>query len=58
MRELKAGLLSDTDLDVVEIPLHELEEGWIERVDPTKQARQEFAACRSHRSAVNCPAGR
>jgi hypothetical protein len=37
MEELKAGLVNDTDLDVVEIPLHELEQGWIERVDPTKR---------------------
>jgi hypothetical protein len=37
MEELKAGLVGDTDLDVVEIPLHELEQGWIERVDPTKR---------------------
>jgi hypothetical protein len=37
MKELKAGLGTDADLDAVQIPLLELEQGWIEHVDLTKR---------------------
>lgn len=37
LKELKEGLAGAADLDVIEIPLQELEGAWIERIDPSSR---------------------
>ena len=38
MQELRERMGGDADLDMVEVPLGELEGGWIERVDPVSRS--------------------